>query len=225
MALMPMPRLQQVGNAGARFLRRLDAALMPVVCVFCGEPLAPQAVPVCPGCYADLPRTSGSGLVHGLRVHAPLRYEFPVDAAIKALKFGRKLWYVPLLAALMAEEIDTLPPDIDAVLPVPLHWRRRFLRGFNQAEELYRPLRSLLRLPLPGNVHRRRHTPEQSGLDARARRRNVSGAFQVRGRLAMRHVLLIDDVVTTGATCAALARALGDAGVGEVTVLAAARAN
>lgn len=206
-------------------LRRLDAALMPNTCVFCGVRLDVQSVPICPGCYAELPRAAGAVYMRGLRVHAPLQYEFPVDAAIKAFKFSRKLWYAPALSALMAEELDELPPGIDSVLPVPLHWRRQFLRGFNQAEILSRPLRRRLQLTPVRNVRRLRNTATQSGLDARARWRNLRGAFQVRGALTARHVLLIDDVITTGATCSALARVLYRAGVEEVSVLAAARAS
>lgn len=205
-------------------LRRLDAAVMPNACVFCGQHLDVRAAPICTGCYEELPRTAGPVPVHGLMTYAPLRYEFPVDAAIKALKFARKLWYAPALAAVMAEEVENLPKDVDAVLPVPLHWRRQSLRGFNQAAELLRPLRGRLQLAEIRKLRRRRNTAPQSGLDAAGRRRNTRGAFIVRGVLHASHVLLIDDVLTTGTTCAAVADALGRAGVTTVSVLVAARA-
>jgi ComF family protein len=157
-------------------------------------------------------------------VVAPLRYEFPVDAAIKALKFRRKLHYAPALASLLHEHVGKLPHGIDAVLPVPLHWRRQMRRGFNQAEELRRALAPDLALPVLRQARRTRSTPYQSGLAARARQANLHGVFRLRGTIDARHVLIIDDVVTTGATCGQLAVVLRNAGVGEVSVLAIARA-
>ena len=115
------------------------------------------------------------------------------------------------------------PENIDALLPVPLHWRRQAMRGFNQAAEICESLRGLLDVPIINGVTRIRATPYQSGLGAEARRRNLSGAFRVQRRLSARHVLIVDDVVTTGATCERLASALIRAGVERVSVLALAR--
>jgi ComF family protein len=114
--------------------------------------------------------------------------------------------------------------DVDALLPVPLHWLRHGVRGFNQAAELCRPLHRSTGLPVIANVVRRRRTPYQSGLAARQRRHNLAGAFAVRGALRARHVLLVDDVITTGETCSQLARELLAGGVPKVSVLALARA-
>ena len=113
--------------------------------------------------------------------------------------------------------------EIDAVLPVPLHWRRQALRGFNQAAEIARPLCRQAGLPWLTGVARFRNTPYQSGLSAGRRQRNLHNAFRVHGRIACRHVLVVDDVITTGATCRQVARVLLDAGVPAVSVLAIAR--
>lgn len=155
---------------------------------------------------------------------APLSYEFPVDAAIKMFKFRRRLHYAPAFGALLCKAFAELPTDIDALLPVPLHWRRHGHRGFNQAAELCRPLRKSTGLPVIRNVRRRRYTPYQSGLTARERRRNLRDAFAIRGVVERHHVLIIDDVITTGETTRQLARTLLQRGVAEVSVLALARA-
>ncbi len=155
---------------------------------------------------------------------APLRYEFPVDAGLKALKFRRKLYYTEAFAELLIDAAARLDPDIDAIVPVPLHWRRRALRGFNQAEELCRPLAKSLCLPLLRGIVRRRGTAAQSGLSAGERNRNLRGAFVARRAPRARHVLIVDDVITTGATVKHLALTLRAAGVPQVSVLAVARA-
>ena len=155
---------------------------------------------------------------------APLSYAFPVDAAIRALKFQRKLCYAAALGHVLLRSMPQLPRDIEALLPVPLHWRRQTLRGFNQAAELCRPLCRQAGYSTVQQVVRCRATPYQSGLDARHRQRNLSAAFRVRGKIRARHVLIVDDVITTGATCRELARVLLDAGVVKVSVLAVARA-
>lgn len=154
---------------------------------------------------------------------APLEYRFPVDAAIKAWKFRRRLEYTPAFVAVLIEALAELPERPDALLPVPLHWRRQALRGFNQAEELAAPLHRSLGLPLARNVRRVRHTPSQSGLGAAERQKNLGAAFRVRGPIRAKHVLLVDDVVTTGATSMQLARVALQAGAERASVLAVAR--
>ncbi|MBT8082628.1 MAG: ComF family protein [Gammaproteobacteria bacterium] len=209
-----------------RLLAAFDDALMPLRCVFCGTRTIGDERFVCIGCARDLPAivsspAPGSPLAAEV---APFAFEFPVDAAIKALKFRRRLFYAPALAQLLCGACAELPPDIDAVLPVPLHWRRKWLRGFNQALEIARPVARRLDVPVIHNVYRRRATPAQSGLSAAKRASNLRAAFRVRGSLPYRHVLIVDDVITTGATVRELARALIKAGPDRVSALAVARA-
>jgi ComF family protein len=131
------------------------------------------------------------------------------------------------LAALMARDA---PPDLmqrkwDAVVPVPLHWRRRWQRGFNQADVLARAVGGRYGLPVQRRcLARVRATPPQHG-DPATRRWNVRDAFRVRGprRIAGQRLLLVDDVFTTGATANACAATLRDAGAATVGVLALAR--
>ncbi|MGB5688976.1 MAG: ComF family protein [Woeseiaceae bacterium] len=209
------------------FLSALENAVMPLCCVFCGIRTRPPENHICAGCDADLPAIDSPPPPVSSPLEfevAPLAYEFPVDAAIKALKFKRCLFYAPALAELLCRECRHLPDDIDAVLPVPLHWRRRWFRGFNQADEIAAPVAKHLGVPMLRTVKRVRATPFQSGLSARERARNLRGAFDVRAALLAHHVLIVDDVITTGATLRQLARVLRRTGVGRVSALAVARA-
>jgi ComF family protein len=113
----------------------------------------------------------------------------------------------------------------DAIVPMPLHWVRRWRRGFNQSELLARVLAKRIGVPVVAAVRRRKPTPPQAGLTSAQRRTNVAGAFVVKNSSQIRgqHVLLIDDVLTTGATARACAAALKRAGAAQVTVLTLAR--
>jgi len=155
---------------------------------------------------------------------APLLYEFPVDAGLKALKFRRKLQYAPMFARLLLHALSQVQDDFDVLLPVPLHWRRLASRGFNQAAELGRPLARDMGLPMLRSVIRHRPTSFQTGLSARDRNRNLVHAFTVKRPVAARHVLIVDDVVTTGATTRHLAAELLRKGAEKVSVAAVARA-
>jgi ComF family protein len=186
-------------------------------CERCGQNLLaaqPAGVP-CAACQAKTPPFA--------LARAPLLYVFPVDAALKAIKFRRQLWYVPAFAALLLQTLERELPDVDALLPVPLHRGRQMFRGFNQAAELAAPLQRASGLPLVSNVRRIRATKPQTGLKAAERKQNILGAFAVNGRLNCRRPLLVDDVITTGETCSQLALTLLDAGAEKVSVLAVAR--
>lgn len=154
----------------------------------------------------------------------PLEYAFPVDAAIKACKFDRKLYFVPAFAEILSCVVDRLPSDIDALLPVPLHRWRQMRRGYNQAIEIAKPISVALGLPIVTNAYRCVATPYQSGLDARERRTNLKAAFRIDGRLNASHVLIVDDVITTGETSRQIARLALANGADKVSVLAIARA-
>lgn len=211
-----------------RLRHALEELIMPRTCVFCGVPSAVDEQYICAGCYADLPWNRPavapcSGIFE--RSIAMLHYSFPVDAAIKAFKFDRKLYYAPAFSAVLCCAQELLPMDIDAILPVPLHWRRKALRGFDQAAEIAKPVARMLHVPLVKGVYRKHATPFQSGLGATERARNLRHAFSVRKPLSYQHVLIIDDVVTTGATTQQLARTLFSNGVRKVSVLVVAKAD
>ncbi|MFM7150206.1 MAG: ComF family protein [Gemmataceae bacterium] len=113
----------------------------------------------------------------------------------------------------------------DLIVPIPLHWRKRLGRGYNQSQALARGLGFLLGIsPSPSCLKRLRHTPEQHlTTSTTARKKNVQGAFFASARVAGRRVLLVDDVMTTGATAHEAARALKKQGATEVFLAIIAR--
>jgi len=171
----------------------------------------------CGACIANLPAFD--------LARAPLRYEFPVDVALKKLKFNRKLQFAPPLASLLEPVIKQSFSECDVLVPVPLYRWRHARRGFNQADELCRMLAKATDLPIMLATKRRRATRSQSGLNAAARAKNVRSAFVVNRRLEFRYPLIVDDVMTTGATCNELAKALKRAGAERVGALAVARSS
>ncbi len=202
--------------------------LAPPSCVFCGVSGEKGESSICRDCYADLPwnepALSPRRSVFESSV-AMLNYSYPIDVAIKSLKFNRKLFYAAALSEILCDGCVLLPDDIDAVLPVPLHWRRKMTRGFNQATELAKPVAKELGVPLLRGVVRQKATPFQSGLKASERSANMKDAFSLRRALTFEHVLIVDDVITTGATLRQLGKLLLRNGVGKVSALAAASAD
>lgn len=162
------------------------------------------------------------------RCRAVYRYEGPLPALVAGMKFHARLNLVRLLGALLAEDLLAAAeaPDWtwpDAIVPVPLHSKRLRQRGYNQALELARLVSRQLALPVEAACCRRiRSTQAQSELEERQRLSNIRGAFAVTAPLP-RHVVILDDVVTTGATVAELARTLRRNGCELVDVWALAR--
>ncbi len=178
------------------------------LCLRCGRPTH-EPLLTC----ADCPPRDISA------ARAPFLYEGALARAVRGLKFAGWRGLAPRLAAAMAA-CGPLPAE--AVTWVPLHPRRRARRGFDQAELLARGVAGELGLPARGLLRRVADTPAQASRGAADRRRALRRAFRAAGP-APRSVLLVDDVLTTGATAAACARALRAAGVGRVTLLTAAR--
>jgi len=148
------------------------------------------------------------------------------DGALKDLihlyKYGRVETLAPRLAELM---LSALPLDTayDIVVPVPIHWRRRWERGFNQAAHLARQVAARRGVRFANVLTRKRWTGSQTALSDADRRGNVAGAFGVRAGVAGLRILLIDDVMTTGATAGACAKVLKRAGAKSITLLTLAR--
>jgi ComF family protein len=145
--------------------------------------------------------------------------------AIHALKYN----HAPHLAAPLASRLDallaTLPYSFDCLIPVPIHTARLQQRGYNQAKLLADQIKNLTGIPVMDSVIvRHQNTRTQVGLTAQKRRENVAGAFTTEGSLEGKQVLLIDDVLTTGATLAACAQTAYDAGASFVFGLTASHA-
>lgn len=229
----------------SRCLKRIQNLVFPPLCVFCSTPcpgncccnrcsaILPWNTPACPRCATPLTAVvEGDGDCAACRAQppvftaalSPLKYEFPVDMAIKSMKFRRNLYYLPVFSELVLLGLQTHLQDADGLVPVPLHRWRQALRGFNQALELARLISRRSGLPIAKNVLRVRATKTQSGLTADERKQNLRNAFEVAGGLAFRRPVIVDDVMTTGETCNQLARTLLSAGAERVYVLTIARA-
>ena len=216
--------------------------LFALRCMACGEPGAdgrdlcgachaamPWQGPACVRCALPLPQAGQCGQCLQAPpplddVHAVFDYAFPLDRLLPRLKFHRDFAAGRVLAQCMADRLADLPRP-DALIPIPLHHARLRSRGYDQALELARPLAQALHLPLLGNaLQRRKTTTAQSRLDADARQRNLRGAFDVVSAASIPgHAVLVDDVMTTGATLHAAARVLHKAGVQRVDAWVCAR--
>ncbi len=196
--------------------------LGPPHCACCGLPfefdLGEGAL--CPACLRERPPYE--------RARAVFRYDAQSRGLVLAFKHADRTDAAPAFARWLARSGQALLDDAELIAPVPLHWLRLARRRYNQAALLANALAGQTGVPaVPDLLVRRRRTPSQGGLSARGRRRNVEGAFAVArrhaARVADRRVLLVDDVLTTGATAAACARALLRAGARAVDVLALAQ--
>lgn len=152
-----------------------------------------------------------------------LVYAFPADALVQAMKYGHQLALAPTLAGLLAEAAATRErPDV--LVPMPLHPLRLRERGFNQALELAKIIARQLGIPLlPRGAERTRATPPQVGLPWNERTANLRGAFSSSLDYAGKHVAIVDDVMTTGASLNELAKALRRQGASEVSAWVVAR--
>jgi ComF family protein len=182
---------------------------------------------LCQGCRASFqPYPNGSDRFPASLSAVRITFLFsgPLREVVHQFKYRPVRRLAQPLGMLMAASLAQHPLVVDAVLPVPLHRDRLAERGFNQAEELAHAVAQALHLPLIGNrLARTRATEQQARLDARARAENMRGAFLWHGAAPPQRVLLVDDVLTTGATMGACAEALRAAGVEEVYGLALAR--
>ena len=191
--------------------------LVPPLCAVCGDPLTTwRSVPVdercsrCRGAAGCITRGRALGV-----------YDGPLRSILHALKYDGRRTLAPRLSALMRMHGSWVLEGADVCVPVPLHWRRQWQRGFNQASDLA----AGLGLPVVHALRRPRRARSQTDLPADERRANVRNAFRVRRRACIvgACAVVVDDVSTTGATLDACARVLVGAGAREVRTLTAAR--
>ena len=237
------------------WLQRLKAATLdafaPCHCAVCSLPSG-RPIELCAACQAELPWMGPACLQCALplvgdqvicgqclkrepafdTVIAACLFEQPVSGFVHGFKYHGQFALLRLLGELLAEAVAERlviaePPDY--VLPMPLHWARRWQRGFNQAALLAREIRKhpLLEgydLPVDTRLcRRRRATPPQRGADAGTRRRNLRNAMVAGAELQGETVAVVDDVLTTGASAEAVASCLKAAGAGRVEIWCCAR--
>jgi ComF family protein len=180
----------------------------PPRCAGCDEP-SDEAALFCGACEASVERGGDPGAV--------FEYGGPVAEAIHRFKYDGRSELGFALGSVMAEQALRLADKVDGVVPVPLHWRRRRARGYDQSVLLCRPVAEALGVPaLLRGLRRLKNTSSQVDLPHRERHRNVAGAFAPWRLHGARRVLLVDDVRTTGATLEAASRALKAGGVSQV---------
>lgn len=231
-----------------RLLQDLFYTLFPGTCLLCQQPSGrhfdlcqaceaelPWLGKHCSRCALPLPTTETSPLCGQCQNQPPAfsrctsawTYGFPVNHLITDFKHRHSLASFHTLAELwLKANTPTLgAARPDALMPVPLHWRRRWQRGFNQSCLLAEHWGKALQIPVIHNLHRDRHTPPQQGLSAADRRRNLRQAFSLKrpGDIAGKSIALVDDVLTTGATAHSLATILSRGGASRVDIWCLAR--
>ncbi|WP_244598302.1 ComF family protein [Pseudohoeflea suaedae] len=233
------------------FAEAVIATVFPPVCHGCGIIMSRHGG-LCAGCWTEVrfierpfcevtgqpfDHDRGDGLVSAAAIADPpvydkaravALYDGPARKLVQALKFSDRADLAPMMAEWMVRAGREVLDGSDVILAVPLHRRRLFGRAYNQAGELARAVSHISGTPLaPGTLIRRKATNPQVGLGRTARIANLSGAFRVEpsraSAIAGRRVLLIDDVLTTGATVNAAAKVLLRAGAARVCVLTFAR--
>ena len=228
----------------------LSSSVLPPVCVLCGAegirqsshvrdlcPACQQALPwggsQCARCALPLSASATEALCGRCQTNppafelclSPFHYQAPLDHLLQGLKFNGRLEQARLLGELMADWLASVVENTpDRLIPVPLHAARLRERGLNQAVELARPIAKRLGLPLDlDSVRRTVATSPQSDLSRKQRLKNIRGAFEVVEAVSG-HVVIIDDVMTTGSTAHELAKTLLRAGADQVDVWVCARA-
>ncbi|GAB2893484.1 double zinc ribbon domain-containing protein [Microbulbifer echini] len=192
-----------------------DLPYLGRACESCALPLASSARQ-CPNCLRQPPRFQ--------RVQAAWQYAYPVSQLIQRFKYQGDLSAGHSLAQLAAGAIKPCGEPPDLLAPIPLHWRRYWIRGYNQAQLVAAELGRQWRLPVrPRLLRKISATRTQSQLRRQQRMRNLLQSFALRGSVQEMHIGLVDDVLTTGATLEAAAQKLLEAGARKVSAFVLAR--
>jgi ComF family protein len=244
------PRIKRAADGMRAFLRAaLDVALPPL-CAACREPVAGRGL--CPACWSKLSFITrpycerlgipfvydpGPGILSMEaiadppaynRARAAVRFDEISRALVHSLKYGDRLDLAPMMGHWISHAGREILAEADVLVPVPLHWRRQWARRFNQSAMLAAAISAESGVPVAaGALKRVKATAQQVGLSRAERAINVQGAFKVpdegKAEVRGRRLVLVDDVLTSGATIDGCARALNRAGAANVDVLVFAR--
>lgn len=232
MALLPKTMLAAAGRALRTVGRGLMDLVYPPRCLGCGARPESAVLPLCPRCLQSLERAPTMGVAarldrlpagRGLFADSFALWVFDRDGTLQevqhAFKYGDRPRYGVALGRLVGDAYAEEAPVPDGVVPVPLHRTRQLERGYNQSRMLAEGVAEALACPLrPGLLSRPHPTRSQTNLSREERWRNVQGAFAASPDAAAGHWLLVDDVLTTGATATAAGRTLADAGAEAVSL-------
>ena len=249
-SIAALPRLKRAAETARAVLRAaLDLAL-PHLCAVCREPVEGEGP--CPACWSKLSFISrpfcqrlgipfvydpGPGILSMeaiadppayQRARAAVRFDDISRALVHALKYGDRLDLAPMMGRWLSRAGRELLAEADALVPVPLHWRRHWARRFNQSAILAAAVSKASGVPIAASALKRvKFTAQQVGLSRTQRAANIQGAFRVprdgKAEVVGRRIILVDDVLTSGATVEGCAKALLRAGARNVDVLVFAR--
>jgi ComF family protein len=241
--IFSLRRRKRASSGGRKALSTVLDALLPPRCLLCGAPAATDDATLCAACQGDLPalpalhcpnclrETTGGEHCGACLAHPPhferafalYRYDFPLNRLVLDLKYHARF----ALARCWGTQLAKASADFatDCVLPLPLHPERLRERGYNQALEIARHCARARHLPLDmTSLSKCRATPPQSSLSLKARQRNLKGAFAACRDFSGQRILLVDDVLTTGATANEAARTLKLHHAASVAIAVVARA-
>jgi ComF family protein len=236
--------------AGSGVLRLAQELIFPSICRLCEKPAEPD-MPLCNGCLSRIEfiqarcdicgESFAAGNIEHVcgdcaldrpsfeKARAWVKFRDPVTSIVHRFKYQHGFYFADWMVTGMIEVFrrEYGEEKFDVMIPVPLHWMRLLTRGYNQALILARPLSRKLKIPIaPGALARRVNNPPQVGLSRAKRIENLKKVFAVKNpkQIKGKNILLVDDVITTGATVSEAAKVLVKAGAETVSVLAFGRA-
>ena len=214
-----------------RWLAAATDVLLPRACIVCGERLNIDEKRLCLACQAQMPLTYFWTMDHNKMsdklneliqnhmssslatpwseryAYACALFFYSEEADYKVLLYNLKYrgdtWIGHSFGQMLGRRMASCRwfEDADAIVPVPLHWRRKWSRGYNQAEMIAEGLSAAMGVPVRTDIlYRKKATKTQTKLDVEAKARNVAGAFEATRRDGLKHIILVDDLFTTGST-------------------------
>ena len=201
-------------------MRTFLKQVLPVDCLLC-DLISKNNQLICDACFNTLPQNHQQQMIHPPsldQVIALFHYEPPISSLIAQLKFRENLMIAKLFSQYWIDYLhNPINPLPECILPVPLHHQRLKERGFNQALEIAKPIGKYFKIPIDKqHCIKIKNTAAQSSLSAKKRRDNLKNAFALTRPINARHVVILDDVMTTGNTISEIATLLKKSGVAKV---------